>query len=135
MRGKTLPLCALALLAAGGPADAVDQSKLLDRLTSAVEDHAVGYESVGQAKIKHVGKKSVEKFDVDVEKGYCYRFFAAGAKDSFKLFIKVARGKDLVGETAAPYPVAFVDAPSDRIEQDEVGRDPLPESPARTPQQ
>jgi hypothetical protein len=100
----------LVLLVAGGPAGADDQSKLLDRLASAVEDHAVGYESVGQAKIKHVGKKTVEKFDVAVESGYCYRFFAAGAKDSFKIYIKVAKGKNLVGETAAPYPVAFVDA-------------------------
>jgi len=45
-----------------------------------------------------------------VEAGYCYRFFAAGDKDSFKLDLKVYASGNLMGVTAAPYPVAFVDA-------------------------
>ncbi len=103
--------CTIALLLlAGGPARAADQSKLLDRLAAAVEAHAAGYEAVGKAKIKHLAKKSKTSFEVAAEKGYCYRFFAAGEKDSFKLDIKVLRSGDLMGMTASAYPVAFVDA-------------------------
>jgi len=110
---KAMKLCTSVLailLLASGAVRAEDQSKLLDRLASAVEDHAVGYEAVGKAKIKHLAKKSKTSFDVTAEAGYCYRFFAAGGKDSFKLDLKVLKSGNLMGATAAPYPVAFVDA-------------------------
>jgi hypothetical protein len=107
---SSIPALLAILLIAPRGARAETQGKLVDRLASAVEKYAAGFESVGQAKIKHLSKKSSTSFNVSVEQGFCYRFFVAGEKDAFKLEMRVSRAGSVVGETAAPYPVGFVDS-------------------------
>jgi len=102
-------LTLVAVMTAAGSAGADVQEKLLERLGKAVEEDAGGYESVGQAVIRHLEKKSSTKVDVSVESGWCYRFLAVGEKDAFKIKVKVSKGEEVVGATGGSYPVAFVD--------------------------
>lgn len=109
---RKVHLCALAgltLLFSSIPASAGEDA-LVKRLGKAVQTHAVGFEPVGQATIAHLQKKGKKSFTQKTESGWCYRFFAVGEKDSFKLQMRVKMGKHMVSDSALPTAVTFADA-------------------------
>jgi hypothetical protein len=106
----------LAVLISSTMAHAADQP-LMERLGKIVDSHAAGFSVDGKATIVHLSKKGSHDFTHEAQQGQCYRFFAVGEKDSFKLSIGVKKGTVLVGETADAYSAAVVDVCSSLDEQ------------------
>lgn len=110
MRARRLPAVVILCVLVGPAGARAGDDELIERLSDAVAHHAPGFEPSGQATIAHLAKKGKKTFEHVSQPATCTRFIAVGRKDSFRLGMRVARGKSIVGETARYQPTAMVDA-------------------------